>query len=451
MSYAILNKYYFPAIFFVILLTTQTLLAFESDTLKVDETEPVRIDSIQLSGNDITQDFIILRELTFKIGDTVNKKTLLYNRERVFSLNLFNKVDFFIIKENAINILLIEIKESWYIYPLPFITSRDGDIHRSTYGLNLNYKNFRGRNETLQATVGVGYDPFYSISYQNPALFFENDIGLTATTSYSKVYNNSENALKAAGTDFQYKVVNVHLTLSKRLDQFNLLSVMVGYDYIEAPYTDMYGITATGGNIDRYLLLGGSYLIDTRDLKQYSLNGFYGYVQYFHKGFLENNINYNLMQADFRTYHTIVEDLSAKFRVAYRGTFGNEVPYYDYSMLDYSGFIVRGHRNEHPEATNMIVTSAEISYPIVSEWDFSIKLPLLPESLTSARIGVFINLFYDAGTVFSNESTLAINNFLSGYGVGISFLVLPYYGLRFEYSLNPRGSGEISIGSGVSF
>jgi len=422
-----------------------------SDTLKVEATESIKIDSIKISGNDITQDFIILRELNFKIGDIVDKKTLQYNRERVFSLQLFNRVDFYIIHENDINILLISVKESWYIYPLPFAYTHNGDIDRATYGINLNYKNFRGRNETLQAEVGVGYDPFYSVSYQNPALFFGNDIGLTVSASYSKDFNSSKNALLLTRTDFQYTVFNCLLTLSKRLNQFNLLSMSVGYDYIQAPYTGLYGITASGESIDRFILFGGSYQLDTRDLKQYSLNGIYSYLQLFHKGFLENNINYNLVQFDIRTYHTLIEDLSAKFRIAYRGTFGDVVPCYDYSMLDYSGFIVRGHRNEHPEANNMIVTSAEISYPLVSEWDFSIKLPLLPERLTSARIGVFISGFYDAGTVFNVVNSISADNFLSGYGVGISFLVLPYYGLRFEYALNARGSGEFSIGSGVSF
>jgi outer membrane protein assembly factor BamA len=158
-----------------------------------------------------------------------------------------------------------------------------------------------------------------------------------------------------------------------------------------------------------------------------------------------------LLQVDLRTYHSLIENLSAKVRVAYRETFGDVVPFYDYSILDYNGFLVRGHRNEHPEAHNMIVTSAEISYPLVSEWDFSIKLPLLPERLTSARIGIYISGFYDTGTAYNNGSPVSINNFISGYGLGISFLVLPYYGLRFEYALNARGSGEFSIGSGVSF
>jgi len=61
----------------------------------------------------------------------------------------------------------------------------------------------------------------------------------------------------------------------------------------------LYGITASGESIDRFILFGGSYQLDTRDLKQYSLNGIIVTSNYFHKGFLENNINYNLVQFIF--------------------------------------------------------------------------------------------------------------------------------------------------------
>ena len=56
--------------------------------------ETIKIDSIRIEGNDRTKDFIILRELTFQIGDSVSGKTLRFNRERVFSLRLFNQVEF---------------------------------------------------------------------------------------------------------------------------------------------------------------------------------------------------------------------------------------------------------------------------------------------------------------------------------------------------------------------
>ena len=62
---------------------------------------PQLVDSIKVTGNDITEEFIILRELTFGVGDTVTLKTLNYNEERIFSLGIFNKVELKIEKENG--------------------------------------------------------------------------------------------------------------------------------------------------------------------------------------------------------------------------------------------------------------------------------------------------------------------------------------------------------------
>ncbi|PKL81550.1 MAG: hypothetical protein CVV24_14660, partial [Ignavibacteriae bacterium HGW-Ignavibacteriae-3] len=108
-----MNKYIFSKIwyfFFVIAFLSSCnsiVLGGNIDSLKLADNEAVRIDSIRISGNDITEEFIILRELTFQIGDTVSGKTLKYNRERVYSLRLFNHVEFIIHNELDFNILEI--------------------------------------------------------------------------------------------------------------------------------------------------------------------------------------------------------------------------------------------------------------------------------------------------------------------------------------------------------
>lgn len=153
---------------------------------------------------------------------------------------------------------------------------------------------------------------------------------------------------------------------------------------------------------------------------------------------------------DFRGYQTILGDLSSKVRLFHRRTFGKLVPLYDYSYLGYSERI-RGHSNNFIEANNSILTSAELSYPLLSEWNFSIKLPLIPQNLTSARVAIHFNLFADAGTVFNNGQPLIPRKFYSGYGVGLILLFLPYNALRLEYAINELGKGEVLFATGFSF
>src|SRR3989339_331276 len=169
-------KYIFAVIYFAFTIPNYSL-TIETDSLSIRNDETVKIDSIRLEGNETTKDFIILRELTFQIGDSVSGKTLRFNRERVFSLRLFNQVEFKLEKASDKNILVIQLTESWYLYPLPMFRAQDGDFKKLTYGINLFYRNFRGINESLRAAIGFGYNPFYSLSYENPALSYENGIG----------------------------------------------------------------------------------------------------------------------------------------------------------------------------------------------------------------------------------------------------------------------------------
>ena len=107
------------------------------------------VDSIIVQGNDITEEEIILRELTFASTDTINQKILEYNKERIYSLGLFTKVDLFIYPFEQKNILVINVEESWYIYPIPVASLREGDWNKLSYGFYLVVKNLRGRNETI--------------------------------------------------------------------------------------------------------------------------------------------------------------------------------------------------------------------------------------------------------------------------------------------------------------
>ncbi len=98
---------------FITLCLTTLIKAEDSDTLFYKGDYSVIIDSIVIIGNDQTEDFIILRELTVEIGDTLNPKLAEYNRERVYSLNIFNVVKLDPFELNEINYLLITIEYIW--------------------------------------------------------------------------------------------------------------------------------------------------------------------------------------------------------------------------------------------------------------------------------------------------------------------------------------------------
>lgn len=436
--------------FFFLIFSAISIYASALDTLSVKDTETAIIDSILISGNDITEEFIILRELTFAPGDTVDGKTLNYNRERIYSLGIFNFVKFRLVKDLMFTKLLIEVDETWYIFPVPFINIRENKLSKSSYGLSLYWKNFRGRNEELKAAVSLGYDPSYFLSYYNPVLIEKSDISFGLDFAYTKFQNKSVTAKNVYGDDFDYKTYLTYLTIGKRINLYNNIYGYAGMRHIEAPFDSIKNITASGNLVENFPVVCLGYVYDTRDLAQFARNGTSISGLLFYKGFGIDNISYSVLEFDFRKYNSIAGDFSAKFRLAYRHTFGRVVPYYDYSVLGFDEY-VRGHREDDRDGNGYILTSLEVNYPILKEWNFSIKLPLIPRRLTSTRISIYLSAFGDTGTTYFNNKSISANDFYSGYGFGVTLLFLPYNAFRFEYAFDEYRNGEFIFGTGFSF
>lgn len=434
---------------FITLCLTTLIKAESGDTLFYKGDYSVIIDSIIIKGNDQTEEFIIFRELTVESGDTLNPKLADYNRERVYSLNIFNEVKLIPFEVDSINYLLISIEESWYIYPLPFLHLKDRDWAKISYGVAVKIANFRGRNETLRGRLALGYDPSLTFSYFNPNLTRNLDLFSNFELGLLNVNNRSETAKELAGEDFEHKFYFAKLTFGKRFGLFHRFAITTGYDYVETPFY-IEGISASNERIDRTVIFGASYSYDTRDLRQYATNGLFAFASYELKGMGINDVNYRIAYLDYREYRPIVSSLVLKWRLAARLTNGN-VPYYDYSYLGL-GQRIRGHWDEKQEGNDLFLGSIEMDYWILNDFRLNLYwIPLLPNSLLSYRVGLVWGFFVDSGTTRLNGEPLALNKFSTGYGTGVSILLLPYFTMRIEYAVNEQFVGQWIFDVGASF
>ena len=85
----------------------------------------LRIDGIQITGNQVTKDFIIFRELPFSAGDTIPENDLSEKirvaRENLNNLLLFNYVEISPLRsvnDSSLVTVIIQVEERWYIWPL---------------------------------------------------------------------------------------------------------------------------------------------------------------------------------------------------------------------------------------------------------------------------------------------------------------------------------------------
>ncbi|MFM7838437.1 MAG: POTRA domain-containing protein [Chitinophagaceae bacterium] len=144
---------------------------------------PFAIGEIIISGNKVTKAYIIERELPFRRGDSVNLSSLVGGfevaRQQLMNTTLFNEVVISLraFRGYAVDIL-IEVKERWYIFPLPYFKLVDRNVAeweknnfslgRVNYGFKFNHHNFSGRNDKLRLWFINGYTKQFQFQYEQP-------------------------------------------------------------------------------------------------------------------------------------------------------------------------------------------------------------------------------------------------------------------------------------------
>ena len=118
------------------------ILFFQLSVFAQSDTEKT-LQNIIIIGNKITKDNVILRELVIFKGDVPTQSLLQESQQRLMNLFLFNRVkmDLYPHDEKSV-ILIIEVTEKLYFYPVPILTIRERDWSKWSYGLSVTNSNF---------------------------------------------------------------------------------------------------------------------------------------------------------------------------------------------------------------------------------------------------------------------------------------------------------------------
>lgn len=166
--------------------------------------QEVQLQQVRVSGNRLTCDAVLLRELSLKPGDSFpadSAATLLeQNLLRLQNLPLFTEVS---LQWDTLSArqrdLLIVVKERWYIWPEARVRLADRnfnvwwqdynhDLRRINASLKLTHRNVRGNLEQLSVGVQVGYTQGFTLGYQIPYLNQQQTRGM----GFSFVYNRNQ-------------------------------------------------------------------------------------------------------------------------------------------------------------------------------------------------------------------------------------------------------------------
>jgi outer membrane protein assembly factor BamA len=411
---------------------------------KVTSDSSLVVSKIVVTGNETTEDYVILREMSLKVGSPLTAEAIEYDQKRIYSLELFNKVDIDYAAEGHEATLYVRVSERWYIFPVPILGFKYRDIKKLYYGLGLIHENFRGRNEKIFGSFALGFDRWVSLSYQNPKLTDGDDIFFKGYLGYSHVQNqNVDQGL------YDQRVLSAGASLGKRFGLYNTLFGYFGYDDwdISDPAE---GRTASPTGRDRYLSLGVQYLLDTRDIREYPTAGHLILLSAMKIGLGDADIDLFRYQADLRDYQPMADGIALCGRAYGSFVSGGIVPAYLHAYFGYHERL-RGYFNTVLEGEDIVGGNAELRVQIFKPRYHTVSASFLPPEFSVWRYGLYAGVFVDAGTIWYRTTPFVKAPWYSGYGAGLHFL-LPYsIVIRTECAINHRGKGQFVLDFDASF
>jgi outer membrane protein assembly factor BamA len=401
------------------------------------------VSDIQIIGNRTTKEYVIRREMSIKIGDTLTQKAIDLDRNNIYNLLLFNKVDIdYAVNQNQITLFVI-VSERWYIIPFPVLGMKYRDPSKLYYGLGLAHVNFRGRNEKVSVNFGFGYDRWLSLNYKNPKITDEDDIFINTAFNIQRTHS-----LNNINGEYENNNISLSGTIGKRFGMYQTLSGTIGYEVYQVN-EPLFDRTVSASGRDAFITASVQYRFDTRDNREYTTDGSLVSLSISKSGFGESGVNLTGSSYDLRQFFGSKNGSSFGVRTAGAFTWGGMIPLYRHVFFGYDERI-RGYFDKSLEAENRIITNIEIRLPIFSPRYLEVNAFGIPE-FQKLRYGLYFGIFADAGKIWYRNQVLAQQPWYSGYGAGLQFL-LPYgFTIRTEIAVNNLGKTEYIIDFDTSF
>lgn len=408
------------------------------------------VGQIIIVGNDLTKKYIIEQEISLTKGSLITRKEVQYDINRVYSLQLFTKVEIDVAPDSGnIAALVVTVNERWYFYPFPVGGIKDRDFGKIYYGLGLAHNNVGGNNVQVYGAFALGYDPFVSINYTNPFIDHDNKIFLSLRAYYTEQRNRSLISL-AGAPNFDEQRSGGNISTGKRFSLFTTVSLSAEFLNIHAS-NNLAGRTLSPSGRDEFFSLHSTYTYDTRDLREYASAGTYVMLNASKYGLGEKYVDYQRFGFDVRKYFPVNERTVVAGRIFSSIASGGVIPNYGHTFFGYSERI-RGHFNTILEGEQIAGSTIEAHYPIISPR--YIRYDFIPfEQFRDFRYAVNVAVFADAGATWMRKNSVSLSNIYSGYGAGLHFLLAYSAVVRVEFGIPYRkniSKGELILDIGAA-
>ncbi len=429
----------------------------------------VHIDLITIEGNQRTKEAIILRELQFKQGDSLDINSLptvlKESEQMVMNTSMFNKATIQTTAPDTFspNHLTVKIKveETWYIYPVPYFELADRNfnvwwveqnrsLQRVNFGSDFTHLNISGRADRLKIGAKYGYTHSYSFGYSLPYINKKQTIGLSADVSFAR--NREVNYATEGNKQLFFKDDNqflytrfraeTALTYRPGLRTFHRVFLSYHHNTISDSIATVLNphFFQQGESLQRYLSLAYQFTFDSRDVRPYPMAGNYISVRLERDGLgLSDDRNSLILSAYFDKYYTLSPRFSVAFKTGGKASLVRcQQPYNDNRALGFGKNSLHGYDYYVIDGMDMGFFKTNVRFKLLEKGiNFGKMMPV--KQFRSMPVKVFLGVNNDMGFVhepYSEYNNPFVNRLLWGGGVGLDFVFFYDKVLQLEYSFN---------------
>ncbi len=455
----------------------------------------VNISKIEVSGNDRTKEKIIIRELDFKMGDsllTMDAKAVYsvtkgqkrfsrhdssevslrmkYSRENIINTKLFLEADLYLEEiEGNYYKLRIHVKERWYFWAFPILQLdypnfndwlQNPDLSFLTMGLFTSHNNLWGLGHQASFKAYGGSSQGVALGYLVPWIGQGQKIGLLIggvwKSSSVVEYGSLDNERQMIYDDNSIENLSFVTTLKFRPGLYNYGKVRLTANNVRVS-DSLYNFTLAepiasflpaGLQNVTYMTLYMEYWYDSRNNHAYPLKGYYlkGFVEKDGMGIIGHDVDYFNYGIDMHFYQEISDRWYTAEMFKLLTSSGENIPYYFKQNLTSGNDFIRGYDYFALRGDNMIYFRSNLKYNVIKP---AVKKPRKEKNKDSGFRNVpyafYLNLIADVG--YMKDETYGQynpynNKLLYSWGLGMDFISYYDLVLRFEYvftNINTHG------------
>jgi hypothetical protein len=433
----------------------------------------IKISTIEITGNKKTKDYIVKRELPYKVGDLLSKDNLdslnIVSQQQLFNTALFleTNVSSEILDSTSVKIK-IQLKERWYFFPIPYFrwvdrnfnqwwNENNRSLERVNYGINFRQANATGNNDKLTIGYITGYTHQTTLRYQLPfidkqlkygmglgwAQFNQRELNY-ATLGNKQVFLRTEDIIRKG-----YRV-NTNVTYRPNLFERHALQVGFGNESIaDSAFAIAPIFLPNRKKSFSYIDINWSYSKVRFDYNAYPTKGASTEIALAQRFSKESNLS--AIQFRQIVAHRITPN---RFIFAESLTIGRTMQQSNYSdrkLMGYGLMQMNGLEYYVVDGNAASVFKSAIHQRIGS---YTVANPLTKKFLPSVKYTFWIKAFSQLGYVYSSEKNKAnplANSLLRTAGIGLDIISIYDFVLNVEYSINQLGDKGLYLHGGINF